>query len=196
MKENKTVKRLVALGVSTATAIGGVFLIVPWEGANTNRDGLHIAYNDIGGVPTACYGQTGKDLYGRQITKGMVYTEDECIQMLSKALQAFEKDVDRSVRVDYRSPYQKAAIVSFAYNVGIGAFRSSTLLKQLNDGNHKEACEQLTRWVYVKGKKVKGLENRRNDELQWCLGNVSQSVEEAYKEVSKRTFFGLIMGDK
>ncbi|WP_459591998.1 glycoside hydrolase family protein, partial [Enterobacter asburiae] len=37
-----------------------------------------------------------------------------------------------------------------------------------------QACDQLTRWVYVNGTKNKGLENRRERELAYCMKGVTQ----------------------
>ena len=61
------------------------------------------------------------------------------------------------------------AFTSFAYNVGTSAFCSSTLVKKLNAGDYEGACQELKRWVYVKGRKVQGLVNRREKEFQMCM---------------------------
>lgn len=178
-------KKLAALGLSASAAISAGYLIVPWEGSVKNKQGQHVAYIDAVGVHTSCYGQTGKDLYGRQIKKGMIYSEQDCLIMLEKSVRHFEKEVDRVVKVDYASPYQRAALISFTYNVGEGNLRSSTLLRKLNQGNHVAACEELTRWVYAKKKKLNGLVSRRTDEYKWCMGEISYEVEVTYSEISK-----------
>lgn len=61
------------------------------------------------------------------------------------------------------------AVVSFAFNVGANNACGSTLVKLLNQHRYSDACQQLTRWVYVKGSFNQGLKNRRNRELKWCL---------------------------
>lgn len=160
-------------------------LIEPHEGTVKNKQGMHIAYIDAVGIPTVCYGQTGKDLYGRTIRVGMPpFTEQECTEMLLKTVVEFEKEIDRLVKVDYRSDYQKAALISFVYNVGVGNFASSTLLKDLNKGLHDSACSRLSDWVYAKKKKLNGLVKRREEEMQWCMGNVPQSVRMTYTEIT------------
>jgi len=63
---------------------------------------------------------------------------------------------------------QKAAFVSFAYNVGAGAFCGSTLVKLANSGDMAAACAQLSRWTFAGGKQLKGLVNRRADERRIC----------------------------
>lgn len=75
-----------------------------------------------------------------------------------------------------RAGLSLASYISFAYNVGDSAFRSSTLLELHNQGRYREACEQMRRWVYVTvaGIKVKlaGLANRRDKEVALCLSGL------------------------
>lgn len=61
------------------------------------------------------------------------------------------------------------ALVSFAFNVGTGAACRSTLVSFIKRKQWPQACNQLTRWVYVNGVKNAGLENRRAREKAWCL---------------------------
>ncbi|STU22813.1 Lysozyme [Klebsiella pneumoniae] len=69
-----------------------------------------------------------------------------------------------------RSPRQCAGLCySFAYNVGAGNFQTSTLLRKINQGDQKGACDQLRRWTYAKGKQWKGLVTRREIEREVCL---------------------------
>lgn len=180
-------KNLVVLGLSVSAAISAGYLIVPWEGAVKDGQGQHVAYIDATGTPTACYGQTGRDLYGKTIMRGMTYSEQECLIMLSKHVQKVENYLQRVVKVSYSSPYQKAMLISFAYNVGEGNLGSSTLLKDLNAKRYEKACDELLRWVYSKKKFLQGLKNRRVEERQWCLGQVPYEVEITYMEIAKIT---------
>ncbi|KPO22290.1 glycoside hydrolase family protein, partial [Escherichia coli] len=61
------------------------------------------------------------------------------------------------------------ALYSFVYNVGAGNFRTSTLLRKINQGDIKGACDQLRRWTYAGGKQWKGLMTRREIEREICL---------------------------
>jgi GH24 family phage-related lysozyme (muramidase) len=63
----------------------------------------------------------------------------------------------------------KSVSRSGGLNVGIGAFKDSTLLKRLGAGNYAEVPNQLRRWVRSGAKKVQGLVNRREHEIE--LGN-------------------------
>ncbi|WP_435793068.1 glycoside hydrolase family protein [Escherichia coli] len=63
----------------------------------------------------------------------------------------------------------RGALYSFVYNVGAGNFRTSTLLRKINQGDIKGACDQLRRWAYAGGKQWKGLMARREIEREVCL---------------------------
>jgi hypothetical protein len=51
--------------------------------------------------------------------------------------------------------------VSFAFNVGMGNVRSSTLLRLLNQGNYDGAAAQFGRWIKAGGRVLRGLVRRR-----------------------------------
>lgn len=119
-------------------------------------------YRDVVGVLTVCYGHTGADII---LTK--THTPAECKDLLDKDLVPFARSVERSVKVP-ASEYQKAALISFSYNVGVKAFESSTLLKKLNAGDSSGACDEMRRWNKAGGKVWKGLINRREVEREIC----------------------------
>lgn len=127
-----------------------------------------VAYPDIGGVWTWCYGETE----GPRPTQPM--SEPECSFMLKAKIYTIGLAVWALVKTPM-SNERWAALTSFVYNVGINAFRGSTLLKMLND-DHPKACDQLRRWTFV-GKKdcsikangCMGLYNRREKERRLCL---------------------------
>lgn len=186
-EEKKKINSLRNKSMSVAAILATLLIISPWEGSVKNKEGMHVVYRDAVGIPTACAGLTGKDYLGQPFKIGNTYSDSECDYMTSVRVQGFEEDVVMAVvpfnsvrvTVDNRfiSEYQKAALISFSYNVGITAFRNSTLLKMLNSGNHEGACEQLSRWVHAGGKKLRGLVSRRADEREWCLGNAPWKAE-------------------
>lgn len=61
------------------------------------------------------------------------------------------------------------ALVSFVYNVGVGAFRTSTLLRKLNNGDYVGAAAEFKRWKFGGGKELPGLVRRRKAEEQLFL---------------------------
>lgn len=148
-------KALLGMTGAGAVAIAGTML--------TDLEGVrYTPYYDVAGVLTVCYGHTGAD-----IIKNKTYSPAECKAMLDKDLQPFARSVERSVKVP-TSEYQKAALISFSYNVGVAAFERSSLLRHLNSGNYQAACDGLRQWTYAGGKQWKGLMNRREVEREVC----------------------------
>jgi lysozyme len=89
--------------------------------------------------------------------------------LLSQDLQPVERAIAQAVTVPL-APHQFDALVLFAFNVGLAAFRQSTLLKRLNAGAYADVPAQLQRWVYAGGVVVEGLKRRRALEAQLWRG--------------------------
>lgn len=124
------------------------------------------AYPDpaTGGDPwTIGYGQTGPD-----IVKGTQWTIWQCEDRLKDTLARFAEAVDRLVTVEL-TDNQRAALICLTYNIGEGNFRSSTLLKRLNQGKYTEAADQFPVWNKAGGKIMKGLIARRAAEMELFL---------------------------
>ena len=121
-------------------------------------------YPDVAGVLTICYGHTGADIIPTK-----TYTKAECNVLLEKDLAIVAKVINPLIKVNIPD-YTRAALFSFTYNVGTGAFSRSTLLKKLNAGDQTGACNELKRWIYAGGKPWKGLMTRREVENAVCLG--------------------------
>ena len=122
-----------------------------------------IPYRDQGNVLTVCSGITGPD-----VIEGKYYSQKECDALLAKHLAPVKKAVDAAVKVPI-DEYTRAALYSFAFNVGITAFRNSALLRHLNAGDTAGACNDLREWVYVNKQRNRGLINRREIDRQVCL---------------------------
>ncbi|MDH2066876.1 lysozyme [Pantoea sp. GD03673] len=159
--------RLIAVAGGGAMAIATVFL----GGKNGVEGRAYEPYKDVAGVWTVCDGHTGTD-----IIKDKKYTDRECDRLLSSDLQPVRRTVDSMVKVPL-GEYQRAALYSFTYNVGSGAFSKSTLLKHLNSGDVTGACEELRRWVYAGGMKWRGLMNRRDMERSLCLAESDDDLK-------------------
>lgn len=184
MKKQRAVSLARGSTLGAAAIIASVYLIEPWEGEVVNNQGEHVVYVDTTGTLTVCRGLT-QAFVPNKLVKGDTYTEDQCLEMEAKALAYFEKEVDKAVKTDWTSPFQEAAFISFTWNSGSPNLNSSTLLKLKNEGKEELVCDQLLRWVYSKGVKLKGLENRRGTEKQYCLGEVSEEVYEVYTTISE-----------
>lgn len=118
-------------------------------------EGLRLeAYRDVVGVLTIGYGHTGKDVFA-----GQKITREEADRLLSQDLKRFEDAVEKLL--PNCTQHQFDALVSFAFNLGEGALRGSTLRTLHNDGKHNEAAQQFGRWNHAGGKVVAGLTRRR-----------------------------------
>lgn len=120
------------------------------------------AYLDGGGVPTIGWGHT------KGVTLGQTITIEKAEQFLSEDLHDAELAVWREVHYGL-APHQFDALVSLVFNIGVSAFRKSTLLKKLNASDIAGAANEFNRWVFDNGKKVKGLVTRRKKEQQLFL---------------------------
>ncbi|AXD41503.1 lysozyme [Salmonella enterica] len=142
---------------------GAIAIAAAMLGGHDGLEGRrYVAYRDVAGVITVCDGYTGKD-----IVPGRRYTDAECDALLNKDLARVKAQVDPLIKVSIPET-ERAALYSFAYNVGPGAFARSTLLKKLNAGDHAGACNELKRWTYAGGKQWKGLVTRREIEREVC----------------------------
>lgn len=129
-------------------------------------------YMDIAGTPTVCSGITGPD-----VVWGKKYTKSECRNLLEKHIEIHGKHVQDAVKYPI-SPETRAALISFSYNVGGRAMRNSTAIRLINQGKVEQGCKALGLWnkATINGKKVvvKGLVNRRNEEIKLCLSGIGK----------------------
>lgn len=93
----------------------------------------------------------------------IVITEFDALEILKMDLCAAETAVRRNI-YNMLNQHQFDALVSFVFNCGSGAFQRSCLRQKINYGAYGDAQYEFMRWVYVKGKKVKGLVIRRKME--------------------------------
>ena len=126
-------------------------------------EGLRLeAYRDAAGVLTIGYGST------RGVRAGMTITEAEAERRLREDVDRHAEPIDALVRVPL-SEHERAALASFVFNLGGAAFAQSTLLRKLNAGDRAGAADEFPRWVYAGGKKLRGLERRREAERAMFL---------------------------
>lgn len=138
----------------------GLKLIAKFEGFRA------CPYLDAVGVPTIGYGNT---FYpnGKKVTMDdPKITKEKALELLKYVADDFAKQVDKVV-VRELNQNQFDALVSFAYNLGIGNLRRSTLLEKVN----RNPCDpsipdEFRKWVYAGGERLKGLERRRDEEAK------------------------------
>lgn len=149
------------IGVATTLAVNH---ISEFEGYSSK------VYVDPVGIQTYCYGETSKP------NPNKTYSRDYCDFLLSKRASEYIRKVRSMVPMSiYISPYELAAWASFAYNVGISNFQSSTALRLLKQARRRAACNQLPRWKYGNGKVLQGLVKRRAVEQELCLKGASEN---------------------
>lgn len=117
-----------------------------------------VAYLCPAGVWTIGVGHTGSD-----VVEGLKITQSQADDLLRQDLARFEAGVDGSVSVEL-TQNMFDALVSLAFNIGLGAFQKSTLLKKLNAGDYLGASDQFLVWNKAGGAISKGLQRRRTAE--------------------------------
>jgi len=125
--------------------------------------------------------------YGHQIVSGdgfstdSVIAEADALSLLQADLDTYANCVDNAVAVPLASE-QAAALYSLCYNIGCGAFRSSTLLRLLNTGDYDGAAQQFAVWNEANGQVSDALVSRRSSEqdiFQSATAPASTDVETA-----------------
>nr|WP_315588885.1 lysozyme [Sphingomonas psychrotolerans] len=135
-------------------------MIQQFEGcAKKQPNGSFVAYPDpgTGGDPwTIGWGTTGAD-----VKPGVVWTQQQCDDRLTSDVERFAAKVSAVLGSAPTTQHQFDALVSFAYNVGVGNLSSSTLLKLHKAGDFAGAQQQFARWNKAAGKVLPGLTRRR-----------------------------------
>jgi len=133
----------------------GLDLIKKFEGCKLT------AYLCPAKVPTIGWGFT--TWQGKKVQLGLKITQAEADAALLKEYDAYEAKVRKLVKKPLTAN-QLGALVCFAFNIGVGALGSSTLLKLLNGGKYADAAGQFARWNKGGRKEVRGLTRRRASE--------------------------------
>lgn len=162
-------------GVNNLTiSQSGIDLIKRFEGFRANL------YNDVAGHCTIGYGTlvhqgncNGSE--SAEFRSGI--TETRATDLLMARINSAASTVNERVNV-VLNQNQFDALVSFVYNIGVGAFGRSTLLRRLNEGSYADVPSELRRWVKVNGVTTQGLVNRRNAEIE--VFNRAVSTSQSY----------------
>lgn len=131
------------------------------------------AYRDIAGIVTICNGDT------KNVRMGMVETQEGCQRRLVAQLVAHAKPTMACTPrlAESGRDWQRAAAVSLAYNIGVGAWCRSTADKRFDVGDWKGGCDAFLSWskARVNGqlRVVKGLLSRRQRERAICLKGIA-----------------------
>ena len=145
------------------TSERGINMIIAFEGMELN------AYKCPAGVWTIGVGHTG-EVDGVPVKRGMLITQAKAKELLREDLKKVELYLNRQSFAGRLTQGQFDALVSFLFNVGSGAFQTSTMRKCLCTGDFEGAAAQFGRWIFgtVNGKKeqLPGLVTRREKERE------------------------------
>ena len=140
------------------TSPKGIALIKEFEGLRLK------AYKCPGGVWTIGYGHTAG------VKPGMTITEEQAEQLLKEDLIVFERAVNNQNLSINQNQFD--ALVSLIYNIGIGNFQKSTLLRKARiNANDNSIMDEFLRWVYSKGRVLPGLQRRILREMKLYFSN-------------------------
>lgn len=133
-----------------------------WEGYSGKP------YRDSVGVETICYGQTAAD----HADFSKVYTKAQCLQMLQNDLPKYDAPLKKCIKpavYDVLPVNRHVALISLSYNIGGAAVCRSAVVRYLNAGRTRDACDAFLLYDHAGGRVLKGLYNRRVAERQLCL---------------------------
>jgi GH24 family phage-related lysozyme (muramidase) len=157
-------------------------LIKPWEGLRLE------AYRCPAGVPSLGYGSTRID--GRAVRMGDTITTVEAESLLRRELlDLFGPGLFALLPMASRwRPEQQAALLSWAFNVGLGAAEESTLRKRVLAGEDPVLVvrEELPRWDKADGKTLPGLARRRAAEVALFAGGQQPAKPAAVRPLAVR----------
>ena len=140
----------------------GLELIKDFEGFSST------AYLCPAKIPTIGWGNTFYE-DGTKVKLGDQISKTDALKLLEViANRDFADKIYPKIKVEV-SQSQFDAMVSLAYNIGVGAFLKSTLLKKVNAGDFAGAGEEFLRWNKANGKELMGLTKRREREKHLFL---------------------------
>jgi GH24 family phage-related lysozyme (muramidase) len=130
------------------------------------------AYRCPANVCTIGYGHTSA-AGAPEVTDGLTITQERAEEILKVDILKYERAVEDLVKVEL-TQNQFDVLVDFAYNAGVGALKSSTLLKKVNAGKFDDVPAELMKWTKGGGKVLPGLVRRRQAAVVWWNADEDQ----------------------
>ena len=132
---------------------------------------MAVPYRDPIGIPTI--GRGFIRLHGRPVSMSTrPLTMREVDLEFRRQLQTYINGVVNATEISL-TPNQLGALTSFAYNLGVGAYRSSTLRRRINSGDFEDVPYQFSRWNKAGGRVLSGLVRRRKEEAELFMKDLS-----------------------
>lgn len=132
-------------------------LIKAAEGCRLN------AYKCPAGIWTIGYGHTAG------VTAGDTWTQDQADRALEQDIETYRKAVLIACPSLEHYPNRLAACISLAYNIGTGAFASSSVARYIRRGEYRAAADAFGMWIYAGKQILPGLVTRRQREKEVFL---------------------------
>jgi lysozyme len=117
------------------------------------------AYRDPVGVWTIGYGHTSM-AGAPEVVAGLAISEAEASEILARDVEQFARGLRELLRIEL-SDGQFSALVSFAFNVGLGALKKSSVLVAVNARDFAAVPRRLQLWTKAGGHVLPGLVRRR-----------------------------------
>lgn len=121
--------------------------------------------------------------------QGMVITRPQAQALFDQDIKSFVDAVNSAIKVNI-TQNQFDALVSLAFNIGIGNFTKSTLVRRINSrASDVEVHNQFRRWIFANGRRLQGLANRREAEillyrgLPWKVSSTASTSEDKAETV-------------
>ena len=181
MSRLKTVGKS-AVGVCSVVAIIGLMQHQFGNEFRTSEKGLEIIGNAEGcrrdpyicpaDVLTVGIGST--EYSGELINPNKRYSDLEIAERWKNDIKIAERCVNQYANGYYIPQGVFDAATSLTFNVGCGATSKSTMFRKIRNGDYIGACNELSKWVYSSGRKLRGLEIRREKERSLCLADLTK----------------------
>lgn len=126
-------------------------------------------YERAGRPWTIWWGLTYDDT-GAPVRPGDIWTRDKAVLIKQKVLDKFLAGLlALSPSLAKQTPYRIAAVLSWVYNLGLGAYRTSTFKKRIDAEDWEGAAEECVKWNKAGGRVLAGLTRRRKAEAVFLL---------------------------
>jgi len=132
-------------------------------GIAVNEGYVGQTYNDVVGVPTIGFGET------QGVKPGQTTTPPKALKQLLSSADKSASGIKQCITVPI-SQGEYDAYLSLSYNIGVGAFCGSGLVKKLNAQDYAGACQEILKWNRAGGAVQPGLTKRRYEEFNTCIG--------------------------
>ena len=149
----KTRTSIAALVISASALVG----------IAVNEGYVGQTYKDVVGVPTIGFGET------QGVKPGQTTTPPQALRKLLESADKSAAGIKQCITVPI-SQGEYDAYLSLSYNIGVGAFCGSSLVKKLNSQDYAGACQEILKWNRAGGVVQPGLTKRRYEEFNTCMG--------------------------